>query len=135
MPIPEPVHSKIVVTEEDLPLREIRVSKTTMLRRPTIEIIPSMIEDYLVLSLEAYVLAEDDGQPEVATQELRASFAVKIRPWWIPRFLWDKIPTKAEFQTKRVTMEVQPIWTYPRATVVPDMGPAHRSRLVRFKSH
>lgn len=75
--------------------------------------------DALVFTLRAYVLAEDGGEPAVA----KATAALAMRPWWIPKWLWKRVPY-------RVVTEVatcQPKWTYPHASLeIPRLGPPVR---------
>lgn len=81
------------------------------------------VEDYLgnrlVAELNAYVLTEHAG-PAV---EDRVAALLPIRPRWLPRWLWRRIPTR------RVewTLTVEPRWSYPNAAVqLPAVGRPHK---------
>lgn len=63
----------------------------------------------------AAVLAEDAGEKV----EDYVTWLSPLRPWWIPKWLWRKIPTKPV----RYTLTVQPRYIYPHATLkVPQVG-------------
>lgn len=71
----------------------------------------------LVFELNAHVLVEDAGDEVV--ERIRAD--LPVRPRWLPRWLFRRIPTR------RVTwtLTARPRWTYPQATLrVPGLGPA-----------
>jgi len=71
----------------------------------------------LVFELNAHVLVEDAG-PEV-TERIRAE--LPVRPRWLPRWLFRRIPTRQVAWT----LTARPQWTYPQATLrVPGLGPA-----------
>lgn len=77
----------------------------------------SDVSDCLVASLSAYVLKDQGGEPVSATETISR----KVRPRWIPQWLWRRVPE----QSKSVTLTVTPEWTCPQATVkVPELKPA-----------
>lgn len=69
----------------------------------------------LVIRLNTYVLTDLAGPPA----EGRVTVALPVRPWWIPKFMWKRIPTGRGTWSVKAT----PKWTYPSANVsVPPLG-------------
>jgi hypothetical protein len=70
----------------------------------------------LAASLTAYVLAQEGGQTVTAY----AYYWQRVRPRWLPRWLWRRVPEQREVTTQ----SAQPMWTYPQANIqVPELGP------------
>lgn len=89
------------------------------LQHPQFEVVANHTADTLVAQLNAYVLAEHAGR--TVTDHVRA--LLPVRPRWIPRWLWRRIPTR----DVEWTLRVRPRWTYPRASLhVPELGAAVR---------
>lgn len=85
--------------------------------QPTFELIEDHVANRLVARLNAYMLTEHAGG--AVWDEVHV--ALPVRPWWLPRWLWDRIPSRDE----TLTLSCRPRWNYPRASVlVPDLGPA-----------
>jgi hypothetical protein len=70
--------------------------------------------EHMVIALKVRLLTEPAGG--AATDYVTA--LLPLRPRWLPRFLWRRIPTRSV----RWTLSARPEWSYPRASVVPDMG-------------
>lgn len=69
----------------------------------------------LVLELNGYVLTETGG--DTVTDSVTA--LLPLRPRWLPRWLWRRIPTRSV----RWTLTARPVFRYPRASVaVPALG-------------
>jgi hypothetical protein len=89
------------------------------LQRPHFDVISNYTADTLVAQLNAYVLTEHAGR--MVTDHVRA--LLPVRPRWMPRWLWRRIPTR----DVEWTLRVRPRWTYPRAGLrVPELGDAVR---------
>ena len=73
--------------------------------------------DGLVHAITGKVLAHDSGAPRRVTATATARAPFKIKPWWIPRFMWNRI--KGDFVPVTVTKSVtyQPKWIYPESTI------------------
>ena len=70
----------------------------------------------LAAGVIAYVLAQEGGQTVTAT----AYYWQRVRPRWLPRWLWRRVPEQREVTTQ----SAQPMWTYPQANIqVPELGP------------
>ncbi len=63
---------------------------------------------HMVNVLKASVLKYDGGEP--ATDQVRVTTAIK--PWWIPGFIWKRMPA-AELTW---TLTARPEWVFPFAT-------------------
>lgn len=85
-----------------------------------------VMRDALVHSLTAYVLSENAGPPVRSVRTRREEFEQHVRPRWLPRFLWRRIPTRTCTVSVTARAEAQATWIYPQATVrLPDvLGPA-----------
>jgi hypothetical protein len=71
--------------------------------------------DQQVMWLRSYVLADQGG--ETVTKGL--SVTRKVKPRWLPRFLWNRFNE----EVRSMTVTVEPKWTYPNATIkVPRLG-------------
>jgi hypothetical protein len=85
----------------------------------------------LVFELNAHVLVEDAGDEVV--ERIRAE--LPVRPRWLPRWLFRRIPTRQVAWT----LTARPQWIYPQATLrVPGLGPAHMfvsTRIDRPEAH
>lgn len=78
--------------------------------------------DRLVASIRTYMLTENGG-PDVTESELVTfRYTVAKRPWWIPRFLWAKLDWEETAQRRRVAVTVRPVWKYPEALQVFELG-------------
>lgn len=85
------------------------------LRRVEFESYANMMADEIIMQMRAMMLAEDGGPETTDT----VAWLSPLRPWWIPKFLWRRIPTKHV----RYTLTCQPKYLYPHATVrVPELG-------------
>lgn len=72
--------------------------------------------DALVFMMSAYVLGEDGGDEVSDWVNVR----LPIRPRWMPKWLWRKIPCR----DARWELRCRPKWTYPHSNIqVPDLGP------------
>jgi hypothetical protein len=75
--------------------------------------------DGLVFLLRTAVLGEDGGDEVSDWVEV----LLPIRPRWIPKWAWKRIPTRRA----RWELRAQPKWTYPHSNIkVPDLGPQVR---------
>lgn len=76
--------------------------------------------DQLVTQLTTMVLTEPAGH--AARDYVKA--ALPIRPRWLPKFLWQRIPTR----DVKWTLTARPRWSYPHCSVAFDkkMGSAVR---------
>lgn len=73
------------------------------------------VTDSLIFALTTAVMGEDGGD-EVADW---VTVLLPIRPRWIPKWAWRRIPTRRA----RWELRVQPMWTYPHSNIkVPDLG-------------
>lgn len=63
----------------------------------------------LVAQLTAYVLSENAGP----TVEDKVTVRRVVQPWWIPDFLWRRIPRKRY----SFTLRVHPTWIYPHSDI------------------
>jgi hypothetical protein len=71
---------------------------------------------HLVFMLRTAVLGEDGGDEVSDWVEV----LLPIRPRWIPKWAWKRIPTRAA----RWELRAQPKWTYPYSEfLVPELGP------------
>lgn len=75
--------------------------------------------DAMVMQLHGYIMSTPAGG--LMGFDHHVDVMLPIRPWWIPKRLWARIPTVRGRWYKHV--EVRPEWIYPQATVqVPDLG-------------
>lgn len=71
--------------------------------------------EQMALTLQAYVLGDQGGEP--VSNSLTVTR--KVRPWWIPKWLWARIDN----ETRTVSVTAYPKWTYPSANIkVPKLG-------------
>jgi len=63
--------------------------------------------DAMVYTLEALFPAEDAGPPAMTRQRV----LLPLRPWWIPKWAWQRVPCK----DAAIEIRVQPEWVYPQA--------------------
>lgn len=79
--------------------------------------------DEMVWQLRAYVLTSHGGEQVART--VRPEFVVEVpkRPWWIPKWVWNRLPMELHREHRRYTLVVTPLWTYPSANIkVPQLG-------------
>jgi hypothetical protein len=86
------------------------------LLRPEWHVAVDYMGRHIVAALTAYVLMEEGGEPVVK----RTYYWQKLKPWWLPKFLWRRVPEQQEV----AVAVAQPLFTYPKANVkVPELGP------------
>lgn len=109
------------VTEATLTQRLLEVGKhvdisPVILQRPDFFTHVDVATQNVVLGLRAYLLAEEGGKAVTR----RTFYWQKLRPWWIPKFMWRRLREQRE----AAVAIAQPMFTYPQANiVVPDLGP------------
>lgn len=96
-----------------------RVPRGVIQRATRIENWLDPVSDSLVYGLRTAVLGEDGG--DVVSDWV--TVLMPLRPRWIPRWLWKRIPTREATWT----LTARPKWTYPHSSIqVPDLGPPVR---------
>lgn len=84
-------------------------------QRPMLDLVADETIGSLVAQVNALVLSDYAGDT------VHGEVTVKIpqRPWWLPGWLWSRVPVKRQVWH----MAVRPRWTYPSANIsVPDLG-------------
>lgn len=61
--------------------------------------------DMMLMSLRSHVWARDAGPQQTESQYITR----KVKPRWIPQWLWNKIPQ----EEYKATFSIQPKFTYP----------------------
>lgn len=82
-----------------------------------------MVTDSLVYTLHGYVLKSQAG--EMVSRQVSPEFAMtrKVKPRWMPTFMWNRLHEELVTEKRKYTMVVTPEWTYPHATIkVPELG-------------
>lgn len=75
------------------------------------------------LELRAFVLTEDASDGPITKSKTETfAFTYAVRPWWLPKFLWKRVPWAEARPTRTVSLTVQPKWKYPHASVVGRLG-------------
>lgn len=100
----------------------------TGLHREQFHVAWDMIRDELWATFTAAVMAEDAGP----TESDWVKWLSPIRPWWIPKWLWRRIPTKiVDYK-----LTVLPRYIYPHATIkVPEIGPPVRIAVINHRPY
>ena len=92
-----------------------RVPRGVIERATSIEQWVDPVTDSLVYAIRTAVLGEDGG--DVASDSV--TVLMPVRPRWLPRRLWKRIPTRQATWT----LTAHPKWTYPHSSIqVPDLG-------------
>jgi hypothetical protein len=82
-----------------------------------------LMADQLVAHLEKFVLSEQAGDTVRAEATAKAWYFQKVKPWWIPTFLWKRIPEQQEVSENTVVERATPKWTYPSSNLsFPELG-------------
>lgn len=117
-----PLHGAVMETVE---LEQLKLSARGRITRELFagaqnaEVVLFYELDHLVAQVNAHVLREPAGL-EVREQ---VSADLPTRPWWLPRWLYRRIPCRRTTWT----LSARPVWTYPQATMkVSGLGPAYR---------
>lgn len=85
------------------------------LQREVVATYLDMVSDSLVFELHGYVFKEQAGE----TVRDKISVKLPVRPWWLPKFLWKRLP----LATGTWELSVTPEWTYPSANIkVPNLN-------------
>lgn len=74
------------------------------------------------MQMRGYVLTEDAEGPVRGSKREVFAFTYAVRPRWLPKFLWKRVPWAEARPVREVTMSVQPKWKYPHATIVGELG-------------
>ena len=91
-----------------------------------VEFIPRNDGEVLVAQISTLMLAEVAGDMESATITTTFAYSYPVRPWWLPQWLWRRIDWRDKYVTRRLTADVKPVWKYPEATLVPELGRGYR---------
>jgi hypothetical protein len=93
-----------------------RLSMPIGFQREEWQVMVDHMAHQFVASLTGYLLVEEGGKPI----ERKTHYWQKIKPWWLPKFLWRRIPEQHEV----AVAVARPMWTYPQASIrVPNLGP------------
>lgn len=81
-----------------------------------------MYTRHLVLELKGHVLTEATEGPVSKSSTHTFRFTYPVKPKWMPKALWRRIPWAVAEVPHTTTLSVQPKWKYPHATTVHPLG-------------
>jgi len=105
---------------ESVELNYMKNAVQVAINKSVLKDMKSYFEDYgdrLVAAIEHKVLYQDSGAPQTVTATAQARYDKKLKPRWIPKFLWNRIKTEPVVVTEQRSARYQPRWIYPENTI------------------